>query len=319
MDYFEEFGFSDNDKQESLDIYRFNESEELNNYSFNQIEEDEKAKHSFRIDITNRITQPTLNQNFVKENILDYYNLNESQNMKMNKNTNMDLYENQDLNMDMNKNIYLYESQIIENKPEDKEKDKTEKMMLGRKKKNSKEAGKHDKYCEDNIIRKIKSTLLDYLRIFINLFINEKYNGNIGEGIFRKEILKMNQEQIIFGKYDKQFIKRTLKDIFSHKLSKKYSTFDSDHNKKLIELLLNEVDEEKKIEFQNLFSLTFMDALNHFSGAKPLSILKGMKLLEDLCKKFEDDQTYVKLLKYYTFNFKNTIEIKRNRKRNKKK
>jgi hypothetical protein len=39
----------------------------------------------------------------------------------------MDLYENQDLNMDMNKNIYLYESQIIENKPEDKEKDKTEK------------------------------------------------------------------------------------------------------------------------------------------------------------------------------------------------
>ena len=177
--------------------------------------------------------------------------------MKMNKNTNMDLYENQDLNMDMNKNIYLYESHIIENKPE--------------------------------------------------------------EGIFRKEILKMNQEQIIFGKYDKQFIKRTLKDIFSHKLSKKYSTFDSDHNKKLIELLLNEVDEEKKIEFQNLFSLTFMDALNHFSGAKPLSILKGMKLLEDLCKKFEDDQTYVKLLKYYTFNFKNTIEIKRNRKRNKKK
>jgi hypothetical protein len=167
--------------------------------------------------------------------------------MKMNKNTNMDLYENQDLNMDMNKNIYLYESHIIENKPEDKEKDKTEKMMLGRKKKNSKEAGKHDKYCEDNIIRKIKSTILDYLRIFINLFINEKYNGNIGEGIFRKEILKMNQEQIIFGKYDKQFIKRTLKDIFSHKLSKKYSTFDSDHNKKLIELLLSETDEEKKM------------------------------------------------------------------------
>jgi hypothetical protein len=313
MDYFDEFSNdNDNDKQDSLDVFNFNDSEEFKNYCFNSIDEDDKAKHSFRIDITNKNTQPTLNQNFTYENILDYYNLNESQNMKMNINANMDLYENQ------NMNIYLNENNIIKNKPKDKAKDRDEIKMLGRKKKNSNEAGKHDKYSEDNIIRKIKSTLLNYLRIFINSFIYEKFNGNIGEGIFRKEILKMNQQQITIGKYDKQFIKRTLKDIFSHKLSGKYSTFDSDHNKKLIEFLINEVDEEKKIEFQNLFSLTFMDSLNHFSGIQPLSILKGMKLLKDLCKKFEDDQTYVKLLKYYTFNFENTIEIKRSRKRSKK-
>ena len=311
MSYYDEYRYIDSDidnnKQNSFDFFRFNESEEdLKIYSFNQIDEDDKDKDPFRIDTAIRNTQPTLNQNYEKENILEYYNLNESQNM----NINADLNERQNIIINID---------TIENKPKDKSKDKEEKKMLGRKKKDSNEAGKHDKYSEDNIIRKIKSTLLNYLRIFINLFIYKKFNGKIGEGIFRKEILKMNQDQITLGKYDKQFIKSTLKDIFSHKLSKKYSTFDSDHNKKLIELLLNETDEKKRIEFEKLFSLTFMECLNHFSGTKSLSILNGMKLLNDLCKKFEDDQSYVNLLKYYTFNFKNTIEIKRSRKRSKKK
>ena len=308
MSYYDEYRYidSDNNKQNSFDFFYLNESEEdLKNYSFNQIDEDDKDKDPFRIDTAIRYTQPTLNQNYEKENILEYY-LNESQNM----NISADLNERQNIIINID---------TIGNKPKNKSKDKEEKKMLGRKKKDSNEAGKHDKYSEDNIIRKIKSTLLNYLRIFINLFIYKKFNGNIGEGIFRKEILKMNQDQITLGKYDKQFIKSTLKDIFSHKLSKKYSTFDSDHNQKLIELLLNETDEKKRIEFQKLFSLTFMECLNHFSGTKSLSILNGMKLLNDLCKKFEDDQSYVNLLKYYTFNFKNTIEIKRSRKRSKKK
>ena len=297
MDYFDEIRYDD-DNQESSDYFHFNELEDLKNCYFNEIEEDDNNKKSFIIDITNKNTQPTLNSNFAREKIIDFYDLNEKQNLNMN------------MNMDLNENHIL-----IENNPEDE----TKKKMLGRKKKNCKEASNHDKYSEDNIIRKIKSTLLNFLRIFINSFINEKYNGNIGEGIFRKEILKMNQEQIIFGKYDKQLIKRKLKDIFSYEISRKYSTFDSDHNKKLIEFLLNEVDEEKRIEFENLFSLTFMDSLNHFSGIKPIPILKGMKLLKDLCEKFKDDQTYVKLLKHYTFNFENTIKDKRNRKRSKNK
>ena len=156
---------------------------------------------------------------------------------------------------------------------------------------------------------------MNSLLIHINSIINEKYKGNIGEGIFKKEILKMNQKQINNNKFNKNLLNKTLKDIFSHEISRKYSTFESDHNKKLIEFLLNEVDEEKRIEFENLFSLTFMDSLNHFSGIKPLPILKGMKLLKDLCEKFKDDQMYVKLLKYNTLNFKNIIMDKKSRDR----
>ena len=298
--YYDRYNEDVDDNQYSLNSFQFNDSfEELRNYSFNNIEEDGKANNSFRVDISNRNTLPTLTQNYIKENIIEYYISNQ------NKNENQNVY----IKIDSNEN------DIIENRP----KNKKEKKMLGRKKKDSEESGKHDKYSEDNIIRKIKSTLLNYLRIFINSVIYKKYNGKIGEGIFRKEILKMNQDQVIIGKHDKQLINRTLKDIFSNEISKKYSTFNPNHNKKLIQFLLNEVDEEKRIAFENLFSLTFMDALNHFSEIMPLPILNGMKLLKDLCKKYENDQNYVNLLKYYTSNFENTIKIKRNRNRSKKK
>ena len=194
---------------------------------------------------------------------------------------------------------------------------KTERKILGRKRKDSNEVGKHGKDSGDNIIRKIKSCLLNFLLIFINSFIYEKYNGNIGEGKYKKAILKINQQQIINDKNNKIFMKKTLKEIFSNKLSKKFSTFDSEHNKKLIEFLLNESDIEKRKEFQNLFSLTFLDCLNHFSGIKLLSNLKGMKSLNDLCKKFEDDQAYIKSIKYYTFNFEKIIMDKKSRNRTK--
>ena len=79
------------------------------------------------------------------------------------------------------------------------------KKILGRKKKYSKEKGKHNKYSEDNIIRKIKSTLLSCLSNLINSQIYRIYNGNIGKGILIKELKKMNQNQIKIVKEIKNF------------------------------------------------------------------------------------------------------------------
>jgi len=276
-------------------FFDFNPENILKNDSFNLFSQENGGDNdisNIQIDLTNKNTQPTLNPNLSNENNID----------------NHDLYESQNMNMNLNENP------IIENNPEDNK----EKKKRGRKRKMTKEFGEHNRYSEDNIIRKIKSKFLNYLTIFINSLINEKYNGNIGQGKFIKEILKINQEQIINDKFNKILINKALKDIFSQNIIGKYSTFDSDHNKKLIELLLNEEDEKKKIEFQNLFNLTFMECLNHFSGIKSLPILKGMKLLKDLCKKFEDDQTYVNLLKYNTLNFEKIIMDKKSRNRSSK-
>jgi len=284
------------DSYNNFDFSSLNPEAVIKNESlklFHQIKADDNNKNNTDIDITNKNTICTLNlnKNIINENLVDSYCLNENKNKKLNKND------------------------IFKNKP----KDKSKKKILGRKRKDYKEISEHNKYSEDNIIRKIKSTLLNFLSTFINSFIYEKYNGRIGEGIFKKEILKINQDQIIKDKNNKEFINKTIKDIFSNKLSGKYTNFDSEHNKKLIEFLINkEKDEEKKISFRKLFNLTFMDSLNHFSGIKQIPILNGMKLLKDLCKKFEEDRDYVNLLKYNTYNFEKIIMDKKNRNRTKK-
>ena len=82
-----------------------------------------------------------------------------------------------------------------ENKDNEKEKEKetNKKYFLRRKKKDSNETGKHNKYSEDNIIKKIKGSLLIVLYKFINVMINKIYNANNGHGIFQKQLLKINQ------------------------------------------------------------------------------------------------------------------------------
>jgi len=194
---------------------------------------------------------------------------------------------------------------------------KSKKCFLGRKKKNSNEIGAHSKYCQDNIIKKIKSFLLYFLKIFINSLIYKIYNGDIGKGIFIKELKIINQIQIIDTKNDKEFIYKTLKDIFSDNISKKYTYYLPQHNKNLIEKLLNEEDYEKRVIFQKLFSLTFLDCLMYFRGDKKLQQLDGLKTIDEINKDFEDDLEYLELFKYYVIHFEENI--KKKRKRNTKK
>ena len=192
---------------------------------------------------------------------------------------------------------------------------KKTKKILGRKKHNSGETGIHNKYSGDNIIRKIKSCILNTLSIFINFKIMRTFNGNIGQGIFKKQLLKMKQSQIVNGKNDKKFLKKSLKEIFSDDISSKYTMYPVDHNKNLIENLLNEVDYDKRKIFENLFSLTFIDCLNHFRGSENFDVLQGIEKLDDVCKKFENDDEYLELFKYYIFNFEEIVMNKRTRDR----
>ena len=187
---------------------------------------------------------------------------------------------------------------------------------LGRKKKIDKENRKHNKYCEDNIIKKIKGISVSSLSSHINSRIKKIYNGNIGKGVLRKELLKMNQNQIIDLKSDKEFINKTLKDIFSNDISTKYTSFKSDHNRIIIERLLNENDVNKRIIFEKLFSLTFLECIMHMRGTNHYDELEGLESLDDICKKFEDDNDYIELFKYNFLNLELIIQKKKSRKYN---
>ena len=225
-------------------------------------------------------------------------------------------------NEKINSNIIISENvEIKKNEIYPKNTEKTKnldnlpktKNFTGKKRNNSDEKIIHNKYSEDNVLRKIKSTLLNILLEFINNKINKIYNGDIGQGIFKKKLLKNDQSQIKKVKQTKEFLYKKLKDIFSFDISKKYTNVLSDYNKIIIKNLLNENDIKKKLIIKKIFNLTFLDCLNHFKGSKKIDVLEGLKNMDEVCMKFEDDSEYIELFKYSINNMEDIIMRKKSR------
>ena len=189
------------------------------------------------------------------------------------------------------------------NKPKDN--------LLGRKKKI------HTKYDFDNIFKKIKSTLLIYLLNFINMLIKKIYNDNIGHDIFLKQLLRIDNKE--FSSINNQeLLNKTLKEIFSeNSLSQKYSKYNKKHNRYLIEQLLNEEDEEKRVFFNKLFNLNFIKCLKHFSGSEIIEELNGLDSLDKFLNKFEDDIEYQKNVKFYISQIEEIMKRKKKKPKDK--
>jgi len=190
---------------------------------------------------------------------------------------------------------------------------------------------RHDKFTDDNVRRKLKRIIFTYLLKYINKQIKIKYNGKIGKGIFKKELCILNHIQITNSNvtFNKELLNKNLYDIFSDKISRRITKYPEDHNKFIIEGLINEEDTEKRIYFQNLFNLTFSDCLEYLNGDKYFEQLNGLELFsefkeikKDYLKIYDDGKEYIKLLKYYLKEYKNIINRKtprESKKRTKKK
>lgn len=187
---------------------------------------------------------------------------------------------------------------------------------------------RHDKFSDDNARRKFKRIVFSHLREYINKQIKIKYNGKIGKGIFKKELYTLKQEQISNSNviYNILLLKKTLREIFSEKISGRIKNYPEDHNKIIIEGLINEKDEEKKIYFQNLFNLTFSDCLEYLRGDKYFEQLNGLELFSEFNEikqkylvEYKDGEEYVKLLKYYSKEYETIIKKKNPRKLSKNK
>ena len=194
--------------------------------------------------------------------------------------------------------------------------EKKQKKLLGRKKKEETGSGEHNKFTDDNLRRKIKHLVLDSTFKFINEKIKKIYNGKIGHGIYTKKLLKLNHKQISDSliKFNKDFLTKTLGEIFSEDISSKYATYHPKHNKFLIIALTLDKDEEKKNYFKKLFSITFVDCLKHFRGSQKIEELKGLKEFKFIKSKYKDDVNYLKSLKYYIMNYEEIINNKKARK-----
>ena len=194
---------------------------------------------------------------------------------------------------------------------EKKPRKKRDKKKLGRKRKeenyysdiNNIENGKgndddnnfHSRDSIDNIIKKIKNKLFKELIKFVNEclylefdskkkqnysnLVNNKYSKN-------QEIIKyLDSKKIVEDTKQKNNIKllnSTLKDIFSHNVSPKFSKMKS--NEKIIKKILEKEKDNKFIQF--LFNLTFSEWIDIFIYKKDLTEYDSL-IEEKINKVFE--------------------------------
>jgi hypothetical protein len=181
------------------------------------------------------------------------------------------------------------------------------------KRKNHSDDKKHSKYSSDNTIRKVKHITLENFRNFANENIKVKYSNNIGFGMHQKKLLTINQRQKVDAtiEFNKQFMDKKLYEIFSDKISSRYTNFDRDFNKKLINSLMNEKDLEKREYFQKLFNLSFFDCLSHFRGSREIKELAGLKLFSEYISEQNEDEDYKNQLEYYINNLEEILKKKK--------
>ena len=193
-----------------------------------------------------------------------------------------------------------------------------QKRKQGRKKKDSLKEGQHNKKTFDNILRRIKNSLLNSFRILLNSKIKNAYN-------FKKlrkkwKLLKINPKHARNSniEFNKVFIHKSLKEIFSEETTIK-NLCNRDHNKILIEQLLNEKNTEKRKIFEILFNLTFLDLMKYSVGERPdLIELKGLSLSQKLLNEMALDEEYSELIFDILKNIETILENKFPRNKNKK-
>ena len=196
------------------------------------------------------------------------------------------------------------------------------KTCLGRKRKNDTTIGKHDKYSEDNLRIKIKNIVINYALEFINEKIKNIYQGNIGNGINKKQLLQINKKY----KYDtsiennKNLLYKSLGEIFSGDISTRFNIKYPEYNKHIIQSLLHEKDENKRLALKRLFDIQFLKCIETFSGNNDYDELKGFKQFKDIKGSLKDDeQVYIEILENYAKNYENNIKDKKGRKLHKEK
>ena len=179
---------------------------------------------------------------------------------------------------------------------------------------------KHTKFSSDNLKRVCKHLVIENVMKFINKKIYEVYEGNIGKGLTKKKLMKLNQEQKKNAdvEFNKIFIKKTLKEIFSQKITNQIKLYEADHNKNLIDKLIS----EKSDDFKNLFNLTFIECVEHFIGDKQIEELKGLTLFSELkdkiIKKHEKDgESFYENIEIFLKGFENRINKAKPRKKRK--
>lgn len=165
----------------------------------------------------------------------------------------------------------------------------------------------HNKFTEDNVMRKIKTNLLEFIVFLLNSSLLDQKN----------KFLKIDKSlsENLNRDFNVKLMSRALSDIFTTTpIIKKYKRIgDKYYNANLIRIILEENKEKETI---NLLNLTFIEMIELIKE-KYLS-----EFLDDIeNKEKENDNSlsneYMKILKKLLMNYKNWFCEKRGRVRKK--
>ena len=210
---------------------------------------------------------------------------------------------------------------LVREPEKEQENNEIKEKKRGRKTERTEVSNPHNKFADDNLRKKSKHIILSEILTFLNSKLKEIYKDNIGNGILLKQLLTLNHKQKanIIVNDNKQFLQKTLQEIFSDDISRRYTNFPSDHNKNLINRLLEEDDEEKRKYFNTLFKLTFSEVLCHFQGKQIIKELVGLRTYKEALKNYQTEKDYYENLKYHLTNFEEIINSKKSRRSRKQK
>ena len=297
--------YNENEISENEEFFRIE-----NNISRNEIEisgiENEISGIENAIDNTNVISH------IFKSPNIDLYEINEFKN-----NNKLELYEKAQLIEEANLEKTTKKTKIIRNKKRKRKKIDDKDKNVERKEESDNNESRV-KYSIDNLIRRTKNVVLNSMLQFDNNVILKTYDYNIGRGINTKILLKNDYSQKRDTKieFNKNFLYKTQQEIFSEKISKKNKyKFPEDHNKILIENLLEEKDEIKRNIFQSLFSKTFKECIHQICGNEYFECLEGLKqIYDEEMIKMKEDEEFKKLINDVLNNYEKKLNDRKPRK-----
>ena len=223
------------------------------------------------------------------------------------------------------------------------------KNSIGRKKKNDNSKSNHNKYIPDNIVKKIKNRISDFLIEFTNNLINSIYNINeINKILLNLNLHKFelkNQKKII-KKIEHKFsanltkkednlklLNSTLKEYLSNKISTKYVNYKENQNELIISKLLED-DKNKgifKFVFQELKIEDWLQIYTHqknideyiyrydLDEEKECKIKKSIVGIDEYLKKLitleneNDNKLYYHCFLLLIYNFRLYLDLKEGR------
>ena len=184
------------------------------------------------------------------------------------------------------------------------------KKNLGRKKANSAQKNLNDpkihtKYKDDNIRIKLIRALYNHSIKYTNDLLKSSENPNLKS----LELLKVENSILIVHKKEEymKLLKTQLKQIFSNKIGKKYSTKKIDHNEKIMKIIEEQNDET----VNEVLNLILDDILEIYIGSNRKENFADFPNIDEdiaILKEKGHDDNYTNIYKIHAEQFKNLLD-----------